>query len=64
MLDNLIVLPCSRYVDREMQIEVGKVPPVLIPVNGRPLYEIIIDQYKTLPGKSRFVFIVSKNILK
>ncbi|MBX7138502.1 MAG: phosphotransferase [Oligoflexia bacterium] len=41
----LVLIPSSRFVDRELQLEVGKIPPVLIPINGKVLLEFILERY-------------------
>jgi len=66
MIKNLVLIPSSRYVDKEMQIDVGEIPPVLIPAGNKPLIQTIIDNYKNLSGECDF-FIVSnqgKELLK
>jgi len=60
MNNNLILIPSSRYVTTEMQIDVGKIPPVLIPINGRPLLNLIIDKLKNIPGKNTFFIMVNE----
>lgn len=44
----LVLVPSSRLVDREMQVEVGQIPPVLIPVCGKTVLDLIIEQYTSL----------------
>lgn len=58
MTHTTILIPASRYVDREMQIEVGQVPPVLIPVNGKPLLDSIVEKYSGIEGECVFVLVV------
>lgn len=53
----LVLIPSSRYVDKEMQLEVGQIPPVLIPINGKPLLDAIIERYSKLPGQTDFVVV-------
>ncbi|MBN8547703.1 MAG: aminoglycoside phosphotransferase family protein [Deltaproteobacteria bacterium] len=54
----IILIPTSRFVDAEMQLDVGRIPPALIPVRARPLYRSIIDQYQSLPGTIEFALSV------
>lgn len=59
-VNNIILLPSSRYVDKELQLEVGQIPPLLIPVSDRPLLDFIVDKYKNAPGDSQFVLVVNE----
>lgn len=59
---HLILIPSSRFVDSEMQTEVGAIPPVLIPVNGRPLLESIIESFAQLPGEKVFAVTACEGI--
>ena len=43
-----------------MQLEVGKIPPVLIPVNGRPILESVVERYADAPGECSFVLVVNQ----
>lgn len=60
MESQLVLIPSSKYVDDELAFEVGKIPPILIPVNGRPLLDSIIERYKTVPGKKHYYIIVNE----
>jgi hypothetical protein len=61
---NTVLIPSARYVEPEMQLEVGRVPPVLILVNGKPILELIVESYATLLGNTRFVICAHEGIEK
>ena len=60
MADNLVVIPSARLVASEMFTEVGHIPPVLIPLNGRPLLETIINKYEQAGFECDYAIIVNE----
>lgn len=56
-MKQLVLIPSSRYVDPEMQLEVGKIPPVMISLNGRSVLEMIIDEWKQKLSNPEFFII-------
>ncbi len=59
-MKNLVLIMSSQLVDHEMRIEVGRIPPALIPVNGQPLYRAICDRYTELPGETEICLVVNQ----
>lgn len=60
MVRNLIIIPSSIYVTNEMHLDVGKIPPVMIPLNGKILLNQIISSYDSLEGENHFVILVNE----
>jgi hypothetical protein len=59
-VNNVVLIPTSRLVDAEMQLEVGRIPPALIPLRGKPLYLSILEKYSQLPGTTQTIFAASE----
>ena len=55
---SLILIPTSRFVSHEMQLEVGRIPPALIPLAGKTLLQLIVEQYKDMAGENTFALVV------
>ena len=60
MNKNLILIPSSKYVSEQMQLDIGKIPPLLIPLNGTPLFEHILKKLNNLPGENTFFIAVDE----
>ena len=59
-MKNLVLIMTSQLVDHEMRIEVGRIPPALIPVNGQPLYRAICNRYSDLPGETEICLVFNE----
>ena len=44
-MNKLLLLPSSKYVPPELQLEFGRVPTGLVPVDSRPVFEHIVNSY-------------------
>lgn len=53
----LVLIPTSRLVDAEMQLDVGRIPPAMIPVRGKPLYTLIAQSYSSIEGEKDFILV-------
>lgn len=56
-MKNLVLIMSSQLVDQDMRLEVGRIPPALIPLNGRPLYKSICERFDTLSGETEFCLV-------
>lgn len=49
-MQHAILVPTSRYVAEGMRGEVGKIPPIIIPIHGKPLLDLIVkERNRTFP---------------
>jgi hypothetical protein len=62
----LVLIPSSIYIDKEMQMDVGMIAPVMIPLSGRHLLNFIIEKYEKIDGQKTYAIIVNegKEIIK
>ena len=51
----LVLVPSSRLVDREMQVEVGQIPPVLTPICGKTVLDLVVEQYASILSHGELV---------
>ncbi len=63
-MKTLILIPSSRYVSDELKFDVGEIPPVLIPVQGRLLIEHIKESFDAYPGEKIFLITVCQGAEK
>lgn len=66
MRKTLILIPSAVTITREMQIELGEIPPILVPINGKPIIEYIINQYNKYNSFVDFYVIIhdTKKLVK
>jgi hypothetical protein len=57
---NAVLIPTAKYISEDLQLELGKIPPVLIPLGGKYLIEIIIANFSYLPGKTEYYLLVNE----
>lgn len=43
-MQHAILIPTSRFVAEGMRGEVGKIPPVVIPIHGKPLLDLMVKE--------------------
>jgi hypothetical protein len=57
---NAVLIPTAKYISEDLQLELGEIPPVLIPLGGKYLIEIIIANFSYLPGKTEYYLLVNE----
>ena len=60
-MKNLILIPTALNVDKEMHLDIGEIPPVLVPISGKPLLDYIIEAYNKFPGEKTYCLLVNEN---
>ena len=45
MSNTAIIIPSAQYVDEQLRMEVGAIPPVVLPIGGKLLLSIIVEKY-------------------
>ena len=46
MLNNrALIIPAAKLVGPDLQLTYGPVPPLLVPLRGKPLLQSLIEQY-------------------
>jgi hypothetical protein len=63
-MTNAVLIPTAKYISEDLQIELGEIPPVLIPLGGKNLIEIIIADFAHLPGKTEYYLLVNEGRAK
>jgi len=59
-MKNLILIPTALNVDKEMHLDIGEIPPVLVPISGKPLLDYIIEAYNKFPGEKTYCLLVNE----
>ena len=59
-MQHAILVPTAKYVSESMRGEVGRIPPVAIPIHGKPLLDLIVKERNSSFPDSPIYLIVNE----